>query len=449
MFLISGENLRFRFSAVEDTATLWDHVVALLPYKDVENEWMTEKFGIPVMDKPAPMGGQLSGLPVLQMPVTQAQGKGGFDPFVKGVHSPACTCGCTPVTLKWDNRSSVNPAKWSVENAFKGYSKGLQNAVEMTFAKEISEGKTLLPDMLKANVSRFSAAKAVTCDRLLQQDAEKEPDRQTGSANMIRTFDYWQQTEENTARTRARTAKQWQEFTEGDRAAVLPNIKWLRSVAIDKRPEHEVFAGRIWAKDDPFWATNMPGQEWNCKCDMQETIQPVTDGNESIPLPPVPVGLEGNPALTGEIFTGKARYFKAAGADGDRLFKGEYRAELITKHSGEPQNSVVATLATGKYYASKKTASRFFHHAYNSVEFGVADYLFSHPEALREPVPEELGKGKDLTDPKAVKNIAEKKKRGVRGYYAYTFEAFSREWVIKTEKMERGFEQLYSIAPKK
>jgi hypothetical protein len=220
-------------------------------------------------DKPAPMGGQLSGLPVLQIPVTQAQGKGGFDPFVKGVHSPACTCGCTPhlspqgkvAGLKWDNRPSVNPDKWSVENAFKGYSKGLQNAVEMTFAKEITEGKTLLPDMLKANVSRFSAAKAVTCDRLLQQDAAKEPDRQTGASNMVRTFDYWQQTEENTARTRARTAKQWQEFTEGDRAEVLPNIKWLRSVAIDKRPEHEVFAGRIWAKDDPFWETNMYGQQ--------------------------------------------------------------------------------------------------------------------------------------------------------------------------------------------
>ncbi|MDR2964023.1 MAG: DUF935 domain-containing protein [Bacteroidales bacterium] len=49
----------FRFSASENTAKLWEIVKELLPYKEVDNKWIEEKFGVPVADKfaaPAPMG---------------------------------------------------------------------------------------------------------------------------------------------------------------------------------------------------------------------------------------------------------------------------------------------------------------------------------------------------------------------------------------------------------
>lgn len=42
---------RFRFSAVEDPDKTWELVKDILPYKDVDNDWLTEKFGIPVKDK--------------------------------------------------------------------------------------------------------------------------------------------------------------------------------------------------------------------------------------------------------------------------------------------------------------------------------------------------------------------------------------------------------------
>jgi phage gp29-like protein len=45
---------RFRFSAVEDTDRLWAITKEILPYKEVDNEWITEKFGIPVADKSTP-----------------------------------------------------------------------------------------------------------------------------------------------------------------------------------------------------------------------------------------------------------------------------------------------------------------------------------------------------------------------------------------------------------
>ena len=45
--------LRFRFAATEDAAQLWQMVKDILPYKDVDNKWLTEKFGLPVADKAA------------------------------------------------------------------------------------------------------------------------------------------------------------------------------------------------------------------------------------------------------------------------------------------------------------------------------------------------------------------------------------------------------------
>ena len=42
---------RFRFSATEDTGRLWQITKELLPYKEVDNKWIEEKFGVPVGDK--------------------------------------------------------------------------------------------------------------------------------------------------------------------------------------------------------------------------------------------------------------------------------------------------------------------------------------------------------------------------------------------------------------
>ncbi|WP_418894589.1 phage portal protein family protein [Limibacterium fermenti] len=44
---------RFRFQTVEDTDKLWAFTKDLLPYKDVDNDFIEEKFGIKVKDKPA------------------------------------------------------------------------------------------------------------------------------------------------------------------------------------------------------------------------------------------------------------------------------------------------------------------------------------------------------------------------------------------------------------
>ena len=61
-------------------------------------------------------------------------------------------------------------------------------------------------------------------------------------------------------------------------------------------------------KNDPFWSYNQPGNLWNCKCDWEETDEATTDGNPSAHIRHN--GLEGNPAITGEIFTDNSAYIK-------------------------------------------------------------------------------------------------------------------------------------------
>ncbi|MDR3093653.1 MAG: DUF935 domain-containing protein [Bacteroidales bacterium] len=52
-FIPSGE-LTFRFSAAENTEKLWQYTAALLPFKQVDNDFISEKFGVPVADAAVP-----------------------------------------------------------------------------------------------------------------------------------------------------------------------------------------------------------------------------------------------------------------------------------------------------------------------------------------------------------------------------------------------------------
>ena len=96
---------------------------------------------------------------------------------------------------------------------------------------------------------------------------------------------------------------------------LFPNIRWLPSRSATPREQHMPFYNRVWAKTDPFWNSNQPGNLWNCKCDWEETDDPVTADNPE-GLKPAR-GLEGNPAETGQIFTDECTYIKKANGHSD------------------------------------------------------------------------------------------------------------------------------------
>lgn len=132
-------------------------------------------------------------------------------------------------------------------------------------------------------------------------------DKSAAARATLRAFDRFQDAEYNTAVARARTAKQFETFMDPDNVRLFPNLRWLASRSANPRAAHQAFYDRVWRKDDPFWSSHAPGTEWNCKCDVEETDDPVTE-NTDFEMPKAPRGLEGNPAQTGEVFTDNASY---------------------------------------------------------------------------------------------------------------------------------------------
>ena len=198
---------------------------------------------------------------------------------------------------------------------YKSYSQNLRKGVEQVYHEGGGEE-------LKANVSRFAAYKAYRATQLARRETVNKTtgeilDRKATAKATLAQFKAWQQAEYNTTVARARTAKQWDLYSQPNRQRLFPNVKWLESTSVERRPEHVAFYNRIWAKNDPFWETNTPGTLWNCKCGMQETNDGLTE-NSDVPTFTPPLGLEGNPATTGEIFTKDATYFKTGNVTIDK-----------------------------------------------------------------------------------------------------------------------------------
>ena len=71
------------------------------------------------------------------------------------------------------------------------------------------------------------------------------------------------------------------------------------------------------------------GNLWNCKCDWEETDDPVTGDNPE-GLKPAR-GLEGNPAKTGKIFTDECTYVKKASVKGGQEVE-EFFRPIVEHH---------------------------------------------------------------------------------------------------------------------
>lgn len=172
--------------------------------------------------------------------------------------------------------------------------------------------------LMHANLSRFAAYKAYHATQELKDISPKDIEKR--GRLVLNKYNRWKATEYNTAVARARTAKQYHGFTSDPVSNELyPNIKWLPSRSATPREAHRV-----------FWNSNTPGSLWNCKCDWEETDEPVTNGNPTGNMSAK--GLEGNPAKDGVVFTDECPYVKKGG--GHSMVNGFYRDSLIKAYKG-------------------------------------------------------------------------------------------------------------------
>lgn len=222
-----------------------------------------------------------------------------------------------------DEIAQLDPGQIS-PSLYESYSENLRKAVDQVFKKDNGNG---LSDQLRANVSKFAAYKAYNATI----DIQREMGNDWEDAKMVlRTYNRYQTTEYNTAVSRCRTAKQFEQFNDPDNRRLFPNLRWLPSRSADPRESHKLFWDRVWSKDDSFWLENTPGSLWNCKCDWEETDDQVTDGNPSGNASKT--GLKGNPSKTGDVFSGDHPYY-TRGYNSVLPFYREYSRSQLKKFS--------------------------------------------------------------------------------------------------------------------
>lgn len=272
----------------------------------------------------------------------------------------------------------------------------------------------------------------------------------------------------------------------------MPNLRWMPTTSPNPEAEHK----RFWEKkltrpiDDPFWNKHRPGDRWNCKCSLEATDEPATDIPDDADDEKPQRGLRGNPAKTGQIFDKSHPYFpKNCTSCGFNRRKGTITSWLrgwfqgaavpdcytcriankcVNKTLEECQNfevlkkeraSIVNDAsvrisdekeplknAYTKYILrSRKALKRLLHHCISVEELQAAVFVWNNLSVIKYKRESVLGEGKDMTLRKNIKNVTEKKKRGVVAYQIYEFNYHNEMWTLKMEEHKNGFEQAYHI----
>ena len=149
----------------------------------------------------------------------------------------------------------------------------------------------------------------------------------------------WLKTEYNTAIRRANLGAKFKQF-EADKA-IYPNLKWLPTRSTNPDPTHKALWGVVYPINHPFWASNFPGNRYNCLCGIEQTTEPVNEAPEGY-RPEKVKGLEKNPAKTNEVFNPTHDFFNVSTKESslvkkafdDYAFKQSYGRAIKTYKNG-------------------------------------------------------------------------------------------------------------------
>ncbi len=300
----------------------------------------------------------------------------------------------------------------------------------------------------------------------------------------------WLQTEYDTAILRAQNAAEWKEFRA--EADVYPNLEWIPSTSPNPGADHIVYWGTVRPVNDPFWDEHKPGDRWNCKCELRQTERnetPVPRADDKQDAQP---GLENNPA-DGRIFSRKHPYFPkdctACPFAGNKLAalvsnlagrrdcnrcracdkriataKRKAEAQQKSKQQGKrsaqtkafekldtfkPSKISIKSLQTGVFNDSKDGYRAIISHCYDEDRFRAAMALRKKVGKLKFVRVSPFGEGKNLSNPKDIKNLRKKKRRGVICYNVYEWKHKGYVYEVKMEVNKHGFESLYWLKRKR
>lgn len=227
----------------------------------------------------------------------------------------------------------------------------LYEAARDTFERALQEGypiedvddaDTLFRQALKDDADVFAAFRTHRmqndiASQLLDENGKLKEFRrfQEDAESVIGTYNnHWLRTEYDTAVLRARYAADWKRFSRN--ADILPNLKWMPTTSADPDVFHMEYwrIGLTLPKTHPFWKNHHPHDRWGCKCDLEETDDPVTGIIPEVDYKPSP-GLDSNPGLDPELFSHTHPYYEKAYPGAEKAVEKMIHYTVIPTRSGK------------------------------------------------------------------------------------------------------------------
>ena len=318
-------------------------------------------------------------------------------------------------------------------------------------------------EKLTQNVYQFAAAKNYHELRDLT-DAIRDGDKirsfnefQEAAKPIIGKYNQkWLRTEYNQAIAAAQSGARWNDFQRGKKE--MPYLQYQCVMDGNTRQEHAMLHGVIKRIDDDFWDKYMPPNGWGCRCEAIQLPGSSYDEtpNTEISIPIVPEMFKVNFGKQGMVFPPTHAYFKEIPKKVWLELEPKIRQNTLRYFHGLAKSKMPSTgndlvefsnLQTGKLKRSSTIRDRLVNpkHVRTIEEAKAVQYAWTHPDKLQFERISELGEGKDTSTTKDALNLEGKSKRGVLGYIQYSFQYDGKEYHIKTERMDDGFEQLYSL----
>ena len=186
------------------------------------------------------------------------------------------------------------------------YYKHLNKALAEGYNPTIEETNTELVTSLKHNLARFSAFKETSFKQQIEASLTKNGkvlswQEFKAEANKL-NIEYnrrWLQVEYNQTVANALSAQKYEEYIANKR--IYPNLTYHAVHDERTRETHRAWDGLTLPVEHSFWKTHLPPNDWGCRCYVEPTADPVTEGVRMEEVP-IKEAFANNPALSGEIF---------------------------------------------------------------------------------------------------------------------------------------------------
>lgn len=330
--------LTFEFDEAEDVGQLWKFVQGLIPFYEIDPEWIKKKFNIEITG-PKDQSTAAAALALM------FGGKGDPDFFPVAPQVGAC-CGNhhtiqlalpkdAPKSSPLINRVGeangeltfdLDTFRDTAKTLTKGFNKKLEGRKIKLSVSEFAYGIDS-PHLLAAfemNLFRFSAGKTLAQVQALNQAFREAPSFDIFRMNANRIGDVfnerWLRTEFDTAVLVGESSATYHSLMRD--VDVFPYWEYRTAGDAAVREEHAALDGLILPANDPRWARIFPPNGWNCRCyivartreEVQginfQSMQEKADnyfGSEDFDRA-VKSGFGVNRAVTGEVFTANQQY---------------------------------------------------------------------------------------------------------------------------------------------